>query len=236
METTYRRTPYAHAAAAAALVAAALAAPAGAANYALIVNGDDTFQHTANVELATNTLRELGYADGNVHVVSDGRGLRRALATLAARLGPDDLLLLYTTGHGQRRRGQSTLVLPDGQLAAGELAALVFALPFQRLVYIGDQCYSGGFAEAFAAGERDVVAISGSDALHQARCEPFVRPLWRAATSATRDADGDGMVSVEEAYAVGAAQVRRALRDAPEANTQYFASGAARHRQNSFVG
>jgi hypothetical protein len=214
----------------------ALAAPAAGASHALIVNGDASPTHQRNVELAIDTLVELGYPEGNIQVASDSRSLRRAVAALGERLAADDALLLYTTGHGERRRGQSTLVLRDGQFAASELAALVFGLRFRRLVYIGDQCYSGGFARAFAATERDVVAVSGSDADHQARCEPFVRPLWRAAASPQRDADGDGMVSIEEAYAIGSAQVKRALRDAPEASTQYYATGASQGRQNSFGG
>lgn len=218
------------------LLAATLATPVGATSFALLVNGDSSHAHVANVELASETLRELGYAAADIEVASSGRELRRAIAAIAARIGPDDLLLVYTTGHGNRRRGQSTLFLADGQFSSGDLAGLVFALPFRRLVYIGDQCYSGGFARAFSTTDRDVVAVSGGDDEHEARCEPFVRPLWRAATSPAKDADGDGLVSIEEAYAVGSAQVKRALHDSPESATQYYATGAARSRANTFVG
>ena len=225
--------------------------------YALIVNGDDSFTHNYNVELALTSLARLGYEPRNTFVLAPGaaqasgggaaamaggswwrpateEGLRQALAALRPRMRSGDRLLVYLTGHGYRMFGRPVLGLADGSINARDLLGRLAALPFGTLVLIADQCYSGGFVKAAVALGRNVVAVSSADDRHESRCEPFVRPFWLAALAAASDANGDGAVSVEEAFRVADRGVRQAAARTGGDDPQYAASGACAAGENRF--
>ncbi len=221
----------------------AAGAPA-AAQYALIINGDDSFTHNKNVELALATLPHLGYAAANTFVLApaggggawrqpaNGSGLREALALLQQRMRSGDELLVYLTGHGYRIFGRPTLSMERGaSISADDLIHRLGELPFGKLILIADQCYSGGFAKAAIALGRNVVAVSSTDDRHEVRCEPFVRPFWMAALG---NGGGNTSAAVEEAFRIAAAGVRRAAVDA-EVPPQYAASGSCAGHDNSFA-
>lgn len=208
--------------------ATAAAPGASGANFALLVNGDPTFSHAHNIEIAVGALTALGYPRANILVVGDTGEVRAAIRDLERRLSADDLLLLYTTGHGERKKNESRLYLRNGDFGANELSRLIFGLKFRRLIYVGDQCYSGGFATAFASSTRNVVAVTATDDTHMARCEPFVRPLWRAAV--------EQRLSIEAAYQIASQSAKAALDGAPESSTRYLATGAAAGHENGFAG
>ena len=153
---------------------------------------------------------------------------------LRQRIQPGDLLLVYLTGHGYRMFGRPVLELQDGPITARELLGRLAALPFGTLILIADQCYSGGFVKAAVALGRNVVAVSSADDRHEARCEPFVRPFWLAALAVESDADGDGTVSVEEAFRVAERGVRQAAAKTGGDDPQYAASGACARGGNRF--
>ncbi len=199
-----------------------------AANYALLINGDPTFSHAHNVEIATDALTKLGYPAANILTAASNGDIRSAVRELEHRISAEDVLLVYTTGHGDRRGSESRLFLRQGDIGATDLARLIFGLKFARLIYIGDQCYSGGFATAFGTTTRTVVAVTATDDTHRARCEPFVRPLWRAAVAEK--------ASIEAAYREGSASAKKALDASPESNTRYLATGAAAGHENTFAG
>lgn len=213
-----------------AVVLAVAGAPsaASAASFALLINGDPSFAHAQNVEIATAALVSLGYPRENILFAADMKEVRAAVRELERRLSAADALLLYTTGHGARNGSESRLYLKSGLLGAGELSRMVFALKFRRLIYVGDQCYSGGFATAFGSTARNVVAVTATDDTHQARCEPFVRPFWRAAV--------EQGVTVEAAYEVASRRVKAALGGSPESATRYVATGEAVGHGNAFGG
>jgi hypothetical protein len=228
------------------------AAADGAAQYAVIVNGDDSFTHNYNVALAVSSLARLGYAPQNVLVLAPAaaaadeaaaapatwrrpataQGLRQALALLHQRMRHGDLLLVYLTGHGYRMFGRTSLELQDGSIGARELMGRLAELPFGKLILIADQCYSGGFVNAAVALGRNVVAVSSADDKHEARCEPFVRPLWLATQAAENDLDHDGFVSIEEAFGMAAKGLRQMGAGTGGDTPQYAASGSCAGQQN----
>jgi hypothetical protein len=251
--------------AAAAMVAVAspaAAQPAIAARravqFALIVNGDDSFTHNLNVSLALATLPRLGYAPENTLVLApdgDRRGpavwrqgatggsIAAALAVLRGRMREGDLLLVYLTGHAYRSFGRVVLGLQSGSIGAAELLRRVGELPFGKLILVADPCYSGGFVKAAMTLGRDVVAVASTDDRHEVRCEPFVRPFWMAAAAAAdagdigakgegRDAARSASVSIEKAFHSVVAGLHRLSDDGPP---QYAASGACAGRDNTFA-
>lgn len=256
----------AYAAAAAPLAARAMSA-AGAASdgsggrqYALIVNGDDSFTHNYNVSLALASLRQLGYAPQETLILAPAslalpagegaaagepaawrrpateQGLRQALAQLRERLRPGDLLLVYLTGHGYRMFGRTSLELQGGSITARDLLQRLGELPFGKLILIADPCYSGGFVNAAVALGRNVVAVSSADDRHEVRCEPFIRPLWLAAVAAASDTRGNGFVSVEEAFQVAVDSLRQAGAGAGSSGDapQIAVSGSCAGGENRF--
>jgi hypothetical protein len=233
-------------------VGTAGAAETAGAQYALIVNGDDSFTHNYNVELALGSLRQLGFEPRNTFVLAPAatgsgdadsgtggggpagawrqpaseQGLRRALAELRRRLRPGDRLLVYLTGHGYRMFGRASLGLQNGSITARELTQRLGELPFGELILVADQCYSGAFVDAAIALGRNVVAVSSTDDRHEVRCEPFVRPLWLAA------ADN---VSIEEAFRTASSGLRQAGGDQPgSVPPRYAASGSCAGRPVRF--
>jgi hypothetical protein len=233
----------------------------GAAQFALIVNGDDSFTHNYNVALSLASLSQLGYAPQNTLVLAPAasadaggsaaagaaagpapwrrpateQGLRQAFAQLRDRMRPGDLLLVYLTGHGYRMFGRTSLELQGGSITARELMQRLGELPFGKLILIADQCYSGGFANAALALGRNVVAVSSTDDRHEVRCEPFIRPLWLAAVAAESDTRGNGFVSVEEAFQVAAGGLRQGGAGGDGEAPRIAASGTCSGHENSFA-
>jgi len=230
------------------------ASPGPATQYALIVNGDDSFTHNYNVALALTSLAQLGYAPRNTLTLAPAslessgaavdpaawrrpateQGLRQALALLRERVRPGDLLLVYLTGHGYRMFGRTSLGLQDGSITARELAQRLGEIAFGKLILIADQCYSGGFVDAAVALGRNVVAVSSADDRHEVRCEPFIRPLWLAAVAAESDTRGNGFVSIEEAFQVAADGLPHAG-GADGGAPRLAASGSCAGRENRFA-
>jgi hypothetical protein len=226
----------------------AQAAGEAPAQYAIVVNGDDSFTHNRNVEIALTALARLGFQPANTFVLTASsrqpaapstvrpasrRALAETLAGLKARMHRGDLLLVYLTGHGLRFLGHAVLELAHESIGASALAEEVSALPFDQLILVADQCYSGAFVKAFTAIGRNVVAVSSADEMHEVRCEPFVRPFW-AAAAASAEAGGQGGVSVEAAFRAGEESLAAGAERKGGVTAQYAATGTCKGRENRF--
>lgn len=207
--------------------------PGAARTYGLIVNGDREPRHLENAErVGAFFSRHYGVAARDLYVLSPGRGraavrgnILAAAAELRVRLGPGDRLVVYTTGHGTRAGGRTQLVLQDGGLISdAEFAGALLDNRAAETVYIGDQCYSGGFADAFAATSKRVKAMSASDAENTTSCQTFIRPFLAAFADPAGDSDRDGRVDEAEAFAVARRRHRASL-GARSANAQWRSRG-----------
>lgn len=94
------------------------------------------------------------------------RSIERALEGVAARMNPDeDILLLYVTSHGSRDHRlaieQPGFELPD--LGAERLAAMVDGLPSRWHVIGISACFSGGFVPDLAGDKRLVMTAARHD-------------------------------------------------------------------------
>jgi hypothetical protein len=83
--------------------------------------------------------------------------VRNALARVAQRAGPDDLVLFFWSGHGNQQASTSeidgndeTLVLYDGEVTDDEFSTWLDPIEARMTLVALDSCFSGGFA-------RDVV-------------------------------------------------------------------------------
>jgi len=94
-------------------------------------------------------------------LLTDGQATRSAIQGALRRasreLGPDDVLVFFWSGHGNRTRGShdpreidgmdESIVLYDGELLDDELGQLFDALHSRVAIVALDSCYSGGFAK-----------------------------------------------------------------------------------------
>lgn len=205
--------------------------------YALIVNGDVERRHKLNAVNAWRTLRTLGFSEKNVFVLTaPDRRIRlprelvrlrpsvaqyaEAFDTLAASAKPGDIVVIYGTGHGDTsEEGESFLELGRDELWAFDLRDDVDSLTSDTVV-IMDQCFSGGFTDAFEGTRSRAIVISTVDAKHPTECSYFAEAFWGAFLHPEQaDANRDGRTSVREAFNVAIAAHHEALEGDPELRT-----------------
>lgn len=184
--------------------------------YAVVINGDTSRLHQGNVTEAYQSLKHLGFEDENIFLLTsnyprddDGKsitskgtekGLRRVFDYLNNVVDDNDLVLIYTTGHGGTEKGQSTLYLDDKQMPASDLKGLVEKVRAGDYVVVSDQCYSGGIAKTLSELKGRVASFSSTDSNHSTYCESFARPFWQSFRNGEADKNGDGTTSLEEAF------------------------------------
>lgn len=209
--------------------------------YAVIVNGDDdrssAGHHRENVMLAFDFLRRrYGTAQADVTVLSPDRGapatrgnVLAAARDAAGRLREGDRLVVYTTGHGTRGGGRWYLVLQGGQgMDREEFVPAFLSNKASDIVYIGDQCFSGGFAAAMADGAKragkGVISLSATDASNSSVCTGFIRPFFAAMDDPRNDLDRNGLVDERESFIHARASYQSQFRRNPELTNSQFHS------------
>ena len=164
--------------------------------YAVLANADSARDHQGNVARAYRTLRALGFDEGNIFVVSpkDHRNppakrtpvcspvpahFTQVMDRLASLTHTGDTVVIYGTGHGDYDRRGAFLELRHGRLWPAELRAEVERLP-ANVIVIMDQCFSGGFVDAFEATRSKAIVISDVDSEHETYCAYFAAAFWNA--------------------------------------------------------
>jgi hypothetical protein len=164
--------------------------------YAVLANADSARDHEGNVARAYRTLRALGFDEANIFVISP-KDRRHPLAKrtpvcspvpthfaqvmdrLASITHAGDTVVIYGTGHGDTDRRGAYLVLRHGALWPAGLRAEVERLPANTIV-IMDQCFSGGFVDAFEGTRSKAIVISDVDSTHETYCAYFAETFWNA--------------------------------------------------------
>ncbi len=207
--------------------------------YALLINGDaHTAHHEANISMAASKLIEIGYDADNIiclagedsrgslpkhiHKLSTARSLEEALLYLQEQVDSNDILLVYTTGHGYRKDDKSYLALFDAGISSTGFAKILNQINFGQLIFVADQCFSGDFVDKIDDFDRNIVTMSDTDAEHETYCQFFAEGFWGAIGDSQYDTNGDGNVNALEAYNEGMKRHKSELGDRPEdANGQF---------------
>lgn len=133
---------------------------------------------------------------------------------LAATLGADDILYIFTTDHGGAQSGNAApyntpnvVLYLWGEIINGdELAAEVNKVTAKAVAGIFEQCFSGGMVEKLAGTNRVVMSASRWWELSYAMGPDFTYDefsyyVTTALSDASKgDTNRDGMVTMEEAY------------------------------------
>ena len=152
---------------------------------------------------------------------ADGKALKKSIGIvlehLAKKIDDKDMLLLYYTAHGGMinialegegkdiiKKQTSTLALAHGEVSAIELEEYLKDIKPKAGIFVFDQCYGGGFAELIGR-RNDYIGISATSAedfgYFYSGYPSFGGMFFRAwQYIQCSDANGDGRVSVKEAY------------------------------------
>ena len=189
---------------------------------AVLINGDSSALHKSNLITAFESLRKMGHADDHIVVLSSNfaptsrysRGgssinaaaspgnVRAVFNGLKKTCGPEDTVFVYTTGHGSKHpKAGPVLVLENkAAYAAKEFGQSVGALQ-GKFVAVMDQCFSGALVEAIPSSRPNTVAISAAPSDKKTFCKYFAATFWRSIQDPRCDRNGDGVVSISEAFA-----------------------------------
>jgi hypothetical protein len=196
--------------------------PAFAAErYALIVsgaNGDASYadQYGKWRQLLVTALRgELKIEESHIETLFDGgdsehaataAGVRHALDRLRAKLGADDLLLIFMIGHGTFDGVEAKFNLVGPDLSGAEWAASLKPLAC-RLIVVDATAASFPYLERLAGPRR--IVITATDSVAQRFDTVFPEYFIKALTDPGADIDKNGRVSIWEAFLASSLGVRR---------------------------
>lgn len=151
--------------------------------------------------------------DANITLLSDRRsardGVEQAFADIAARVKPNDAVVILLVGHGSSSGTQAAFNLPGPDLTVAEWAKLVGRFAAERVAFINTSSSSGAFLPAVAAPGRVIVTATktGGERNETQFPEFFVE----AFTDNAADRDRNGHVSVLEAFEYAKTKVTQAF-------------------------
>lgn len=207
-------------------IAIALASPAAAETHLLLVASNEGAAEEPALSFAESDAERVAAAFLDVGAVAPSRverilGRRAgdveiALELLRRRVRSDDTVIIFVSAHG----GQDGMHLAGDVLAWGALRRAIEALPARLAVAFVDACRSGALltakgtlvrgpplsVSALPSGPAGHVLItsSGADELSTESVElggSAFAQLLASAIRGSADADGDGAVTLAEAYA-----------------------------------
>jgi hypothetical protein len=166
---------------------------------------------------ALNTLRgfllERTRVDPSRLVVLDGQAdatqptadnIRRALDAFASRIQPRDRFIFYYLGQANVVGGVLRLNLPGPDITDKELADWLRALATKRQVVILD-CPCAGLAAKMLTAEGRIIVCAATAA--QTYATQFTAQLVQVLGRPATDADGDGKISLLEAFTATAREI-----------------------------
>lgn len=98
---------------------------------------------------------------------------RRAIADIGSRVGPNDLFIVFFSGHGsqtedranstERDRREESLLFHDGELQDDEMGRLLGGIRSRMAILAIDACFAGGFRDALNRPEQLGIFSSEED-------------------------------------------------------------------------
>ena len=109
-----------------------------------------TYQIPQGIDLDGDEVADIDYDAYKTSIIKTFQELSGETDTIPEipKLGQGDQLFVYVTDHGGTQGGHSYIVLPSGQkLFDYELAEYVEDMECAQMIYVMEQCYSGGFVD-----------------------------------------------------------------------------------------
>jgi len=169
---------------------------AGPRTYALLINN----LHAGDESLIAEQVLKLGarncvWIEGQHCTLEQ---IDKAFRTARVELRADDKFILFVRGHGAEN-GSGCIKMANGELTSQRLTELLQELPTTHCLAVLDSCFAGKFISAFRAGSCNVVVITSSDN-RNVSFRSGLAEFWRALDKPESDSNGDGRVTVDEAF------------------------------------
>jgi hypothetical protein len=186
-------------------------------HFAFLINGDRAGHHKDNIARAYQSLLALGYNDQDIFILSAGsprqsaqtnaitakatrENVRRIMEGLSRIVTTNDSVLIYCSGHGDRVDGKNVIVLADGHMRDADFVQWINTLESSVTVVANDGCLTGSIPNLLRASPRNVIAFSITDESSETCCMKFSEKFWQAPFDLRLDQNGDGAVSIREAF------------------------------------
>lgn len=187
---------------------------------------DTSKKHKKNIQDGQRTFRAMGFPYKNHCIVGNNpaikgslvlpngtyRDVMRCLNVFRKRIYTSmrpSTIIVYTSGHGLRMGRSVGLPLRGKQMLVSHQFAQYVKNNFSgiRFGYIGDQCFSGGFAQDLARAGFYGVAF-GLNSCAENVCQYFTPNFFRHLTSRLHDRSKVKVESIAQAY-IAAAEIYR---------------------------
>jgi len=166
------------------------------------------------------------FDDVDIVLNDDSRTLQDKIYDFLSEADPSDFLLLYYSGHGELQDGRRLYLtatttdpqrLPPTSVPTDELRRWVDECRAGQVVLILDCCHAGAFADLKQRADRSrivVVSAGATELAHEgegykqhALPSAFSGPFLEGLRTGAADSDGNGIISVREAFEYAAARM-----------------------------
>jgi hypothetical protein len=134
-------------------------------------------------------------------------GVTKALESIAAQAGPDDLVFVTLIGHGTFNGGNARFNLSGPDMGPADFETLLKKIRAKQIVFVNTASASAPFVEELSARGRTVISATRTGGQHFATI--FGGYFVDALTSEAADADKNKRISVLEAFLYAKAEVKR---------------------------
>jgi hypothetical protein len=142
-----------------------------------------------------------------------------ALTTIAARVQPGDVVLVFIVGHGAGEMATSVVNVMGPDPTAADFATWLAPLGKATLIFVNASSASGDFGKILGGPNR-VIVTATKTALERNE-SIFVDFFSKALTTTDADANKDGQVSVAEAFTYARNQVAKAYESTSRLLTEH---------------
>ena len=204
------------------------ALPATAATYTFVVAGlggepeyEQKFRDNAAM-VASAAEKAAGSASNVISLSGDAASaaaVRREIKTLAARMTPNDAVVVVLIGHGSYDGDNYRFNLPGPDLTDTDLARLFDELPAHDQLIINATSASGAVIERWQKARRVVITATKSGGERTAT--RFAQYWAEAVASEAADTNKDQIVTAAEAYAFATKQVESAFKSQTSMATEH---------------
>lgn len=159
--------------------------------YFIAVNADNSKVHMNNLVNSCNSLLAQSFPKTNLYVFCPTtvpptkNNFLDFMNIFSDSVNDKDTVVIYTTGHADSNtnsRGYLALTESDKgrSISPNEFISSIKNLHNAKIVYVGDQCYSGTFLNEIKSSGLNAVAVVNSDESHDSNCSYFSDNFWKA--------------------------------------------------------
>jgi len=220
----------------------------GGAKYAVVIGISDYDGYQYDLDYCDDDARDLydalvnvyGFSPNNIELLIDHQATHANILAavdwlLASEVAGDTVVFAYS-GHGSRgRAADGDSERTDECIIPWELSALWDGILAQRFAQLDstdawisfDSCYAGGMDDPGTAGSGHVVTMACSESSYSYEGGDVENGYYTylmvelGMTEGLADSNGDGTVTVEEAYNYMKANIKSYSPQKPEINDQY---------------